>query len=38
MKIKFKNCKTNEIVEIDGMDFDKFRFYMTQGDYILILN
>ena len=38
MKIKFKNCKTNEIVEIDGTDLDEFSFYMTQGDYILIFD
>lgn len=35
MKVKFKNVKTGEIVEIDVWDQKVFNDYMTRKDYLL---
>lgn len=35
MKIKFKNVKTGEIVEINVWDQNTFNDYMTRKDYLL---
>lgn len=35
MKIKFKNVKTGEIVEIDVWNRNAFNDYMTRKDYLL---
>lgn len=36
LKIKFKNKKTGEIIEIDYNDEEKFDEYMSNKDYILV--
>ena len=35
MKVKFKNVKTGEIVEIDAFDQKAFNYYMTNNNYLL---
>ena len=35
MKVKFKNVKTGEIVEIDVFDRKAFNYYMTNNNYLL---
>ena len=35
MKVKFKNVKTGEIVEIDVFDQKAFDYYMTNNNYLL---
>lgn len=36
MKVKFKNIKNGEIIEVNLSDFDKYTECMTNGDYLLI--
>ena len=36
MKLKFKNCKTGEIKEIDASDFEEYYNMMIQTEWLLI--
>lgn len=36
MKIKFENCRTGEVKEIDTNDFEEYYRMMTQTEWLLV--